>query len=612
MAALCGAGLALAGAMWFGNPVLLDAAVTLGLTAGILTTVAVMQVARLKPPQRESTNSTSIPPLQREAVAAPEPPVPPESPAAPEPPGAGEPPKVPASGDGFAAYAAVRFGDAPEAESRFGDLLIRIRRWFHEIGELRALCLVIAGYFGVVLPMFLGFSAAPRGLLATAMAAAACLIAAGLAGTAAGYLTAVDPAQLPEAPGLTKLARVAAWILVTAGASIGLQWVGQQTIVRILHFAALAVNAALCVGLVTVERPKGEPKVWRLEMGVLSMLGSRPNILASILDAAERQLGIDLRSTWALMVVRRSLEPLMVGLCLLAWLTTSLTVVGLEEQGIIERFGVPVGGPPLMPGLHLHWPWPVDRVFRNPVMRVQALTVGHEGEEGGGPENVLWARQHAANEYTLLLGNGRDLITIDAAVQFRIVDLRAWRYHCQNPGDALRAIAYRAVMRSTVNRTLSEALSENVVTLTARMRGMVQQDAGALGLGVEILAFTVGGMHPPVMVAGEYEAVVSAQLGKVTAVVDAQSYHNQRVPGAEASVLTGGNAARAEAAQALAQAAGQAWSFRTLESQFLAAPQEFFFRRRLETLERVLSLRGRFTVVDARFQRDGGELWVTP
>ena len=68
----------------------------------------------------------------------------------------------------------------------------------------------------------------------------------------------------------------------------------------------------------------------------------------------------------------------------------------------------------------------------------------------------LWAVEHAPNEYTLVLGNGRDLITVDAAVQYRITDARAWRYNCQNPADALRAIAYRAVMISTVNRTLSE------------------------------------------------------------------------------------------------------------------------------------------------------------
>ena len=42
-----------------------------------------------------------------------------------------------------------------------------------------------------------------------------------------------------------------------------------------------------------------------------------------------------------------------------------------------------------------------------------------------------------------------------------------------------------------------------------------------------------------------------------------------------------------------------------------AAPEEYLFRRRLETLEKGLAGR-RFTVVDSRFQRDGGELWLTP
>jgi membrane protease subunit HflK len=243
------------------------------------------------------------------------------------------------------------------------------------------------------------------------------------------------------------------------------------------------------------------------------------------------------------------------------------------------------------------------------VKRVLALNVGHEGEEQEGPENVLWARQHAANEYTLLLGNGRDLITIDAAVQYRITDARAWRYHAQNPADALRAIAYRVVMRSTVNRTLADALSENVVTLTASMRQMVQQEANALGLGVDVVGFTVGGMHPPVPVAGDYENVVSAELGKATAVVNAQVFRNQTVPAAEASVLVNQDTARAEGAEALARGAGEAWSFRTLESQYHASPEEYFFRRRLEMLEKNLAGRG-FVVVDSRIQRDGGDLWL--
>jgi len=154
-------------------------------------------------------------------------------------------------------------------------------------------------------------------------------------------------------------------------------------------------------------------------------------------------------------------------------------------------------------------------------------------------------------------------------------------------------------------------LSENVTKLTAQMRDMVQHDADALGLGAEVVAFTIGGMHPPVAVAPDYQAVASAELGRVTAVVTAQAFRNETVPAAEADVVATKNTARAEGAEALARAAGEAWSFRALESTYLLAPEEYRFRRRLEALENGLAGR-RFTVVDHRIERDGGELWLTP
>jgi regulator of protease activity HflC (stomatin/prohibitin superfamily) len=165
-------------------------------------------------------------------------------------------------------------------------------------------------------------------------------------------------------------------------------------------------------------------------------------------------------------------------------------------------------------------------------------------------------------------------------------------------------------MRNTVNRTLTDALSENVAALTSRMRAMVQQEADALGLGVHVEAFTVGGMHPPVMVAPAYQAVVSAALGKVTTIVNAEVFRNRTVPAAESSVVKSANAARSEGAEALGKAAGQAWAFRTLQSQYQASPEEYRFRRRLETLEKRLA-DCRYAVVDSRFLRDGGELWLT-
>ena len=567
--ALLGMLAAVAGGIVLSDPLLFDAAVSLEISTGILIGVVVAQSERAQP-LKEAEQALPLTP-GREA------------------------------GSVETALTGVAEAAAPPWIVRQLRGLGRWRVWTSA-----------AGVLGITVVFPLGLSAAAPTPVRAAIGTLCCVGTAWLAFTVARYLADVEPARLPEAPTLCRGARVLAWILIAAAASIPLAYAGQQTPIRILHLLLVLVNVAVCVGLLTPARSEDSGAESCLpDMGVLSLLGSRTNIAASVLDAAQRQLGIDLRSTWALTVVRRSAEPLLIGLLLLAWLSTSLTVVRVDEQGLVERLGMPSAREPLSPGLHLHWPWPVDRVFRIPVQHVQALTVGHQGEEEGGPEDVLWARQHAAHEYTLLLGNGRDLIAVDAAVQFRITDANAWFYRCQNPTDALRAVAYRAVMRSTVNLTLDEALSENLVALTARMRTMVQRDADALGLGVEVVTFTIGGMHPPVKVAPAYQAVVSAELDKVTAATNAEAFRNQTVPAAEADVVTKLNAARAEAVESTGRALGQAWSFRALEEQYQAAPREYRFRRRLETLESTLAGR-KFTVVDSRIQRDGGELWLIP
>lgn len=493
-------------------------------------------------------------------------------------------------------------GEPPKGTRRLTDALEEVGLWTGGVGLLT-----------VLLAAFTVDPTAHETTWSGAGLAAACLLgAAGLAAMAARYLGDVDADRLPEAPGLCRGGRTLAWTFVVLALATGAAAAKLTALVETGNYLVLGIAGVACGELIWASWPgrRSTPNLFPIDLGVTALLGSRPNVVASVLDTCQQRLGIDLRSTWALTVVRGSIVPLALALAVVGWLSTSVSIVHQDEQALIQRLGVPIEGRLMQPGIHLHYPWPVDRAIRIPMQRVRSLTVGHEGEQEQGPENVLWARQHAANEYTLLLGDGRDLITIDAAVQFKIVDARAWTYNCQNPGEALRAIAYRAVMRSTVNRTLADALSENVATLTSQMRDVVQHDADTLGLGVDIVGFTVGGMHPPVAVASDYQRVVSAELGKATAIVEAQSHRNQIVPAAKAEVITSTNAARAQGDETLAKAAGEAWSFRALESQYNAARDEYRFRRRLEALEGGLASRP-FTVVDARILRDGGGLWLT-
>jgi len=431
------------------------------------------------------------------------------------------------------------------------------------------------------------------------------------------YFSSIGPSDLPEAPALARWARVGIWQgALPALSELGRWWnpsgpwaavVSWVTGLTILAAALDLSRANLEAWTQDVDRPL--PLV---DLTVIRLLGSRLNPLASMLDAAEDFLGVDLRGSWALRVVRQGAEPLAIAALFLGWLATSLTQVKVSEQGVVERFGRILPGAPLGPGLHLHLPWPIDQVRREPTARVLTIAVGHEGVEPAepGPENVLWARQHESNEFMFLLGDGRDLVTIDGLMRYRIRDLRQYLTTTADTPALLRGLVYAAVTNRTVGRSLDQVLSENLEGLTHDIAVAVQADADVLGLGVEVIGMTVGGMHPPVVVAAEYEAVVSAQVGRETIVVGARTEAERDVPAAATAALVGVSKARADAGATIATAKGEAEAFRGARASLAADPALFQYRRRLEALEAGLSGR-RIVILDDRLERDGATLWWT-
>ena len=187
-------------------------------------------------------------------------------------------------------------------------------------------------------------------------------------------------------------------------------------------------------------------------------------------------------------------------------------------MAILERLGRPVSTEPLGPGLHLVAPWPIDNLRRVPIHRVMTMTIGaehgeeeEEEEEGDseeehheGPEHTLWAKMHADEEYTLLLGDGRDLVTLDGLLHYQVADPYIYLYGSQNPEHGLKAVAYEALTRRTVDRSLDAVLSENLSVFADEVVAAIRQRAEDLELGLEPVSFTLKGLHPPFAVAKDY------------------------------------------------------------------------------------------------------------
>ena len=126
--------------------------------------------------------------------------------------------------------------------------------------------------------------------MSAGIVAAACLAGAGLAATAARYLANADPGRLPEAPGLCRGARVVAWLLVFAAPAVALEWAQQHLILRLIHLVCVAVNAAVSISLFPVGRATDDAiEIFPLDLGPISMLGSRNNVVASVAKYASRR-----------------------------------------------------------------------------------------------------------------------------------------------------------------------------------------------------------------------------------------------------------------------------------------------------------------------------------
>lgn len=410
---------------------------------------------------------------------------------------------------------------------------------------------------------------------------------------------------------------------------------------------------ALVVGLSIEPLLRVLPSLWawwNLRSGEAAHLGpavarawltralfARANPVASTFDLLENTLGIDIRATWALAFVRRATGPLFAGVAVLGWLTTGLAMVGPDELGVRERFGRALPGDLLQPGIHVSLPWPVERIRLVSVHTVHTLPVGHEeealpdelaavldpGDGDGqeeeellasqreeGPESRLWAKQHADQEYTLLLGDGRDLVTIDAQVHYRIADPRAWLYGMQNPEAALRSAAYQAVMQQVIGLSLDEALGQDYRSFTKATAERLQARAEALELGVEVVDVTLGALHPPVSVATDYQAVVSAQIARQTAVVEARAYRTAELGGARADAVRAVALAEAAASEREAAAAGEVAAFLGLRAQVRTDEALYRSRRRAEALESQLTDRP-VVILDHRLE-PAATLWLEP
>jgi len=316
-------------------------------------------------------------------------------------------------------------------------------------------------------------------------------------------------------------------------------WLGRGIAFLLILFAVETIANFI----LDFYRPRVAGEAYRpfYDSRILGMFSEPGGILRSLANAIDYQFGFKVSETWFYKLLGRAVLPLLLVQILIFLLLSSLVVVPPGHQAVIEHYGLPLGDT-TKAGIHITWPWPIDRATIIPVERIQRMVLGHGDEDGSDAEHeepalmadrppVLWTKRHFKKEYQMLVADRRasadakvpvNLLSVSMPVQWRVkhdTDADVIRFHAQTVDAAkvIRSLAYRELTHYAANADITDLLGTGGIKTASILQERLQAacdragtDGG--GIGVDIVYLGIGGVHPPPDkdVAKTYEEVVSA------------------------------------------------------------------------------------------------------
>jgi regulator of protease activity HflC (stomatin/prohibitin superfamily) len=475
-----------------------------------------------------------------------------------------------------------------------------------------------------------------------ATAAGAMLVAAFAVVVLERHLVRLSEQVTPEASALARLCRVALLALLGLAASLGVRWLGYGEIATLLEHAVTLVSAAVALELIVrslvylfVPLPPLPLRRGQAQSVIAGLIRLRWPDVEHLSVTITRHFGIDLARSWALDFVRRRLLRLILGMALLSWLLTGVTVLGLYDRAVYEALGQPKAV--FHSGLHVHLPWPFGLlrpiefglVREIPIVFASDNTLANDmptteqqptlgGIEGAAPpaSDRLWDSSHPSEASYLVasVSNGRqnfEVVNIDLRIMYRIglsdTAARQAAYNIADPQAMIRAAAGRMLARYFARSTIWDVLGQNRAAFTRGFQEELQSKLASLDTGIEIMGVVVEAIHPPAAAASAYQGVQTAAIRSVVQIARAKADAVLTTNRAQQSATQSTDESLAVSVEQVEQARTALALFDGDRKAYREGGRSFLFERRLEHLDRALATVP-YTIVDHRISKSAAPI----
>jgi modulator of FtsH protease HflK len=385
-----------------------------------------------------------------------------------------------------------------------------------------------------------------------------------------------------------------------------------------LGLLALVGVETLINVIMEIYRPRMHGQRTRVlyESRLIGLLGQPTGLISTAAQALDYQFGFKVSETWFYRFLEKAFSWIVLLQLGALFFSTTFVIVEPQEQALLERFGRPVAGRAVLePGLHVKWPWPIDKAYRYPTRQIQSFLLGAIPDDELDKERVvLWTRPHYHEEFNLLVASreevpasadadlGADqpraapvnLLAASMPVHYEVTDLAAWTYSHQDAGRLLEQLANREVQRHMVSVDFESVMSTGRLGTGEQLRGRIQAQADRLGLGVRIVYIGLENIHPPIgtreiQVAAAFQQVVGAMQQRETDILAALAHQAQTIPAAQGEATNLLARAASERVARVAAASAESERFLQQKSAYRASPEAYRQRVYLDTLTRTIA-----------------------
>ncbi len=365
------------------------------------------------------------------------------------------------------------------------------------------------------------------------------------------------------------------------------------------YLFCLLIERILDTGRILSNLLKGKNSKYEIPFFVSIVSASR-SFKESLIKTIELISGVDLSKSEMAKYILGNIEPVTIIALLVFWLISSVVIVPPNKEAIFYRFGNIAGNQAYRPGLHFKLPWPMEKMVLYEPNMVKTLNIGFTPDPT--QKNIIWSKAHAKENFSLLVGNGVEIIAVDCQVFYKVNDLYKYIKRYQNPESYIESLTYKLLTNHTVSKSFDQIISQNRDALISELRTKLQEDLDKEDLGVTIVEIVFLAIHPPLEVADVYEDVISAQVDKQTSILKANSESIKELAMKKAFAEEEVNNAKSYAKTTVANAIGEAVSFESRIIGYNTDPDLEEFRLRLDSTLKMAKSKNLY-VIDKSFMR---------